>query len=47
MVRIKIVLGFDVGFYNYWLYFVNTSDNWIYMEPGKTWKRSLQAIKNL
>jgi len=27
--------------------FVNTSNNWIYMEPGKTWKRSLQAIKNL
>ena len=25
--------------------FVNTSNNWIYMELGKTWKRSLQAIK--
>ena len=25
--------------------FVNTSNNWIYMELGKTWKRYLQDYK--
>ena len=47
MACIKIVRGFNVGFYSHGYSFVNTSNNWIYMELEKTWKRSLQAIKNL